>query len=422
MTRGLGALVATMAIVISACTPAAPGATQSNAPAPTVGATTAAPATSAPTATTAAPATTAPAETTPAAPAETTPAASETPGESPSESPAAGAGTKACMVSDVGGIDDKGFNANAYKGLQDAGQELGLSADQVKFLESKSGADYQRNLATHVSDDCFIIVTVGFLLGDDTSYSAQVNPDQAYTIVDFAYDPPLENVLGLTFKTDEAAMLAGYLAAGMSKTGKVGTFGGINIPPVTIFMDGLAAGINYYNKQKGTNVELLGWTPSKDGGTTPGEGTFTGDFEDKDKGKTTTETLIQEGADIIVPVAGPVGLGAAAAVQDAKADGVMLIGVDTDQYVSAPEYGDVTLTSILKRIDNAVKTAVVQAKNGEFQGGVYSGTLQNEGVGLAPFHDFEDKVPAELKTEITTLQGQIAGGEVKVADFLQPAP
>jgi len=316
-----------------------------------------------------------------------------------------------CQVSDTGGIDDKGFNANAWKGMEDA-KAAGYAKD-VKFLESTAETDYARNIDTFVGEKCGIIVTVGFLLGDATKAAAAANPDQKFSIVDYSYDPAISNVLGLTFQTDEAAMLAGYLAAGMSKSGKIGTFGGIKLPTVTIFMDGLAAGINYYNKEKGTSVKLLGWDPVKK------DGTFTGDFSDKDKGKQRTQAFIQEGADVIVPVAGPVGLGAAAAVEEAKAQGVMVIGVDTDWFV-ATEYGDVTLTSIIKRIDNAVKESVKEAADGSFQGGNYVGTLKNEGVGLAPYHDFESKVPSDLATAVTTLKGKIIDGSVKVADYLAP--
>jgi basic membrane protein A len=380
----------------------------------------------------------------PATPAPATPApATEAPSVAPTEAPTAAPASipLGCQVSDTGGIDDKGFNANAWKGMQDA-QAAGYVKD-VKFLESTAATDYQRNIDQFVSEGCDIITTVGFLLGDDTAIGAAKNPTQKFSIVDFAYGTDLtnadqkkalegwaekagvsvdaaktaidSNILGLTFQTDQAAMLAGYLAAGMSKSGAVGTFGGINIPPVTIFMDGLASGINYYNKEKGTSVKLLGWDAVKKNGS------FTGDFSDKDKGKQLTQGFIQEGADIIVPVAGPVGLGAAAAVQEAKDQGVMLIGVDTDQYVSAPEYGNVTLTSILKRIDNAVKASVQAAADGSFKGGVYSGTLANEGVGLAPFHDFDAAVPADLKAAIADLATKISSGAVKVADFYAPA-
>ncbi len=317
-------------------------------------------------------------------------------------------------MSDTGGIDDKGFNANAWKGMEDAKTE-GIAKD-VAFLESKAATDYARNIDTFIAQKCDIIVTVGFLLGDDTAKSAKANPNQKFSIVDYAYDPAIPNVLGLTFQTDEASMLAGYLAAGMSKSGKIGTFGGINIPTVTIFMNGLAAGINYYNKENSASVKLLGWDPTANGGK--GDGSFVGDFSSKDKGKAITQGFIQEGADVIIAVAGPVGLGAAAAVEEAKAQGAMFIGVDVDQYLSAPEYKDIMLTSIIKRIDNAVKASVQQVADGSFKGGVYVGTLANEGVGLAPFHDFDSKVSADLKGKIDALKAKIISGEVKVSDYL----
>ena len=348
----------------------------------------------------------------PTAPPTPVPTEAATPAPTEAPTPAPPSVALACEVSDTGGIDDKGFNANAWQGMQDA-KAAGF-AQEVKFLESTAETDYARNINQFISEKCDIITTVGFLLGDATKAAAEANPDQKFSIVDFAYDPTIPNILGLTFQTDEASMLAGYLAAGMSKSGVVGTFGGINIPPVTIFMNGLAAGINYYNKEKGTTVKLLGWDAVKQ------DGSFTGDFSDKDKGKQLTLGFIQEGADIIVPVAGPVGLGAAAGVQENKAQGVMLIGVDTDQYISAPEYGDVTLTSILKRIDNAVKASVQAAADGSFKGGVYVGTLANSGVGLAPFHDFDAAVSAELKAAIADLASKISGGTVKVADYLAP--
>ena len=137
-------------------------------------------------------------------------------------------------------------------------------------------------------------------------------------------------MLGQVFATDEAAFLAGYLAAGISKTGMVGTFGGINIPPVTIFMDGFYYGVQYYNADKGTNVEVLGWDPKKQ------KGLFTDNFESLDDGRTFAQNLVDEGADIVMPVAGPVGLGSAALASELGADKLKIIGVDIDQFESDP--------------------------------------------------------------------------------------
>lgn len=314
-------------------------------------------------------------------------------------------------MSDTGGIDDKGFNQNAFKGLTDAQTELGIN--EPKFLESTEATAYTTNIQTFIDQGCDLIVTVGFLLGDATGAAADANPEQKFAIVDFAYDPTKDNVLGIVFTMDEPSFLAGYLAAGMSKSGKVGTFGGIQIPPVEVFMDGFYGGVQYYNQQKGKSVEVLGWDPAAK------TGSFTGDFSDTAKGRAQAEAFIQEGADVVFPVAGPVGLGAAAAVSDANAGGaeVMFIGVDVDQFESAPETQDIILSSVLKRIDNGVKGAVQAALDGSFAGGVAVNDLKNEGTGLAPYHNFDSAVPAELKSEIEDLQQQIIDGTLKPVDF-----
>ena len=302
---------------------------------------------------------------------------------------------KAGMVTDVGGIDDKSFNATSWHGMELAEEELGV---EVAYLESQQQTDYAVNITQFVDQGYDMIVTVGFLLGEDTATFAQQNPETKFAIVDFAYDPPIENVLGLTFATDEAAFLAGYLAAGMTQTGKVGTFGGIEIPPVTIFMVGFQAGVEYYNEQHGTDVEVLGMD------------LFVGNFESTDDGRRAGEDLIAEGADIIMPVAGPVGLGTAAAVMEHP--GTMLIGVDTDCCISAEEYCSVTLTSVLKNMDVAVRDAIAMAVEGTFEGGTYVGTLANNGVGIAPFHEFDDDVPAELKAELEEITQGIIDGTI----------
>jgi len=182
---------------------------------------------------------------------------------------------KVCQITDTGGIDDKSFNATAWKGVQDAMTKLGVDG---KYLESKEVADYEKNLNAFVAEKCDLIITVGFLIGDATKAAAEANPDLKFSIVDYSYDPAISNVVGQIFNTDEAAFLAGYLAAGVTKTGKVGTFGGLPIPTVTIFMDGFAKGVAYYNQQKGTSVQVLGWDPAK-----PDTGLFSNSFDDQQK-------------------------------------------------------------------------------------------------------------------------------------------
>jgi basic membrane protein A len=320
----------------------------------------------------------------------------------PTEPPAEAA-FSACQVTDVGGIDDKSFNATAWKGVQDAMADFGIEG---KYLESQQQTDYEKNINAFIDEGCDIIVTVGFLLGDATAAAAEANPEQPFSIVDFAYDPVIPNVLGQVFNTDEAAFLAGYLAAGMTKTGTVATFGGIQIPPVTIFMDGFWAGVQYYNAQKGTDVQVLGWDPVAQ------TGSFTGNFESKEDGRTLGLAFMDEGADIIMPVAGPVGEGTAAAALERG--NTWIIGVDADWYNTVPDFQSIILSSVLKNMDITTYQAIEQVIDGTFEGGLIVGTLENGGVGLAPFHDLDAEVPAELKAELDQVSADVISGAVSV--------
>jgi basic membrane protein A len=311
----------------------------------------------------------------------------------------------ACQVTDTGGIDDNSFNQTAWQGVLDAEEQLGI---QGRFLESQAETDYEANINSLLGGACDVIFTIGFLLGDATQTAAAANPDQVFSIVDFAYDPPLPNVLGQVYATDEAAFLAGYLAAGMTETGIVGTFGGINIPPVTIFMDGFAYGVDHYNARHGTDVTVLGWSPETR------QGLFTNNFDSLDDGRAFAQNLYDEGADIVLPVAGPVGLGSAALADELGVEDLMIIGVDADLYETDPERGHVYLTSIVKRMDATVYQVIERVQSGAFEGGVIVGTLENGGVDLAPFHDLASEVPETLMTELVEIRAGIIGGSIVV--------
>ncbi len=330
---------------------------------------------------------------------------------------AGGSGSKLiCEVTDVGGKDDKGFNQIAWEGLERGAKDFGYKAE---ILESKTDADYMPNIQSFLDKKCDLIVTVGFLLDAATAEAAKANPNVPFAIIDSAAmdnngtpddpsdDKPLPNVRAIGFATDQPSFMAGYLSAGMSASKVVGTYGGIEIPPVTIFMKGYRLGVEYYNKQKGANVKLLGW----DGKS----GTFAGNFEKTDDGKKIAQQQADEGADIIFPVAGPVGLGSAQFALDSKGK-VTIIGVDNDLYESAPEYKSVYLTSVVKEIDAAVYDTVKTLSEGGTVGGTYTGTLANGGVGLASFHDFESKVPAEMKTELDQIKADIIAGKITTSD------
>jgi basic membrane protein A and related proteins len=346
---------------------------------------------------------------------------------STSTTKSSGTGTSAskflgCMVTDTGGIDDKSFNASSWQGMQEA-QSAEPSKITVKYLQSTTSADYASNISAFLGQKCGIIVTVGFLMAGATGTAAGANPSEKFAIVDCALGSascPISasgkpsksptNADSLVFNTVQDGFLGGYLAAGMTKTGKVATFGGEKLPTVTIYMDGFWDGVQYYNTQHHTHVAVLGWNEK----TQSGE--FTNSFTNLTMGQTITQQFITEGADIIFPVAGGVGLGALKAVQDADntagTQKVNAMWVDTDGCISAAQYCKYFITSVEKGIQAAVKNAVTTAANGTFKGGTYIGDLANGGVTLAPYHDFASKIPASLQAEISTLKGEIISGKI----------
>ncbi len=167
-------------------------------------------------------------------------------------------------------------------------------------------------------------------------------------------------------------------------------------------MDGFAKGVAKYNEDNGTDVKVVGWNPEKE------EGSFTNDFENKTLGQSTAEEMITQGADVIFPVAGPAGLGGLQAAQDQD---VRAIWVDTDGCVSAEEYCDVLLTSVMKRMDVAVETAIADSASGAFNNEPYFGTLENDGVALAPI---ADDVDPELTAQVEELQQQFIDGTLTI--------
>jgi basic membrane protein A len=317
----------------------------------------------------------------------------------------------ACMVTDVGGIDDKSFNTSAWKGLEEAKKENGDI--DIKYVASKAEADYEVNLTGFVNQKCDFILAVGGLMSDATKKIAQANPNQQFGIVDA--NPGVDNIYPMQFDTAQAAFQAGYLAAGMTKTGKVATYGAIPIPPVTIFMDGFADGVAHYNKAKSKNVQLLGWDKATQ------KGSFSNSFDKQDDGKKVSDTLVAQGADIIMPVAGGAGLGTTAAAQASNGK-YSVIWVDADG-CEATQNCPVMLTTVVKNIKDAVKEAVLKAAGGEKLQAKpgFVGTLANNGVSIAPYHDFDSKVPADLKAEVDKIKADIAAGTITVTSKAQPA-
>jgi basic membrane protein A len=341
---------------------------------------------------------------------------------SSSSSPSSNSGASAsgkflgCMVTDTGGIDDKSFNQSSWAGMQ-AAAATNPSKIQVTYLPSTTSADYASNISTFIGRKCGIIVTVGFLMADATEAAAKANPKQKFAIVDCSYASQClsgakeTNINQLVFNTVEDGFLGGYLAAATSKSHVVATYGGEDFGTVTIYEDGFWDGVQYYNTQHHANVKVLGWNYQTQ------KGDFIGNFTNVGAGQTLTNTFIGEGADVIFPVAGGVGLGSAKAVQTADTSGksVSMEWVDTDGCISAAQYCKYMLTSVTKGITEAVKTAVLAAVNGKFAGGTYVGTLANGGAVLSPYHDYASVVPASLQAEINTLKQEIISGKITPA-------
>ncbi|KAB1644779.1 BMP family lipoprotein [Gulosibacter chungangensis] len=317
----------------------------------------------------------------------------------------------ACMVSDEGGFDDKSFNQLAHDGLVQAETELGVNTLEA---ESTSPDDFTPNLQTMVDQSCNIIIPVGFMLADATQAVADANPETHFAIIDVDYLEG-DNILQINYDTAQAAFLAGYASAGFSESGIVATYGGSQIPSVTIFMDGFADGVAYYNEQKGADVQVLGWNVESQ------TGEFVGNFTDNTKAKQITEGFLAQGADVILPVGGPLYQGAAEAIR-ADGDSAVLLGVDSDLTIGEPGYSDIIFVSILKGLDVTVFDAIENALNGTFAGGtIYTGTLENEGVGISGFGEFESQLPDGMLEELDTIKQQIISGEIVVESPSSPS-
>lgn len=319
----------------------------------------------------------------------------------------------ACMVSDSGGFDDKSFNETAHDGMMRAAEELGIKTKQI---ESNAEGEYPGNVQSMVDAKCNMIITVGFALAKATEAAAKQNPEIKFTIVDFGSFEGVDNAKGLLFNAAQPAFMAGYAAAAMTQTGTVGTFGGLNYPTVSIFMDGFVEGVRHYNKAKGKDVKVIGWDDAKQDGQFIGGNNAFGDIPG---GKNTANTLIAQGADIIMPVAGPAGAGALQAAQESGGK-VNAIWVDADGYLSMPDYKANIVTSVQKAMDVAVFEAIKADIEGNFSSDPYIGTLENDGVLLSPFHDFESKLPEGLAAELDAIKADIISGKITIASPSQP--
>ena len=324
--------------------------------------------------------------------------------------PAANAKTKqkVCVALDTGGINDKSFNQTSYEGAKIAKSKGWAST--IEYLPAKSSADYAPNIQKFVDKSCTLILGIGFAVADAIIASAEKNPKIKYAIVDhdglkdFCCKVP--NVKGLTFKTNENSFVAGYMAAGLSKTGKVATYGGKPYPTVTIFMDGFAKGVQFYNEIKGKKVKVLGWDSNN-----PESGSMVGDFDNTTKALSMSQAFELQGADVIFPVAG--GLGGTTAENSKKTKKSLTIWVDADAQKTVPQYNDVVPFSVLKGLSESVQSVIKESYDGKFSNTAYVGTMANKGVGLSPIYKpWTTKIPAALQKEAKQLQKDIASGNI----------
>lgn len=293
-----------------------------------------------------------------------------------------------CLVTDLGRVNDGTFNQFAHEGASKAADEFGLD---YTFIETQAQTDYEKNIDTCLSEGYDAIVTVGFLLAETTAAKAAANPDVYFIGVDqFVADGPA-NLVGLQFREDQGGFLAGALAAQMSESGIVAGVYGIDIPPVIKFRNGFEQGALYINP----DITTLG--------------TYIPSFTDSAAGGTAATQFIGEGADVIFGAGGPTGTGG---ITKAAADGVLVIGVDQDEYVTSFGNGtadgaDKIISSAVKRVDNGVYdmiSALVNGGEGFVGGGIYILSVANDGIGFAPAHD------ADVPEEVTAKMEEIVAG------------
>lgn len=327
----------------------------------------------------------------------------ETPAES-TETSTPTTDVKAAMVTDVGGLGDKSFNDLSYAGLQRAEQDLGV---EIQVLESKEPTDYESNINQLATAGYNPIFAVGYLMTDTVTKVAPQFSDVMFGGIDISFEDPIpDNVIGLNFKEQEAAYLAGVLAAKMTTLTDLdprindkkvlGFVGGMEIPAVQRFEAGFIAGA----KSVDPDIDV--------------KSVYTGTFTDQQKGIEAGKALIEQGADIVFAAAGATGNGTATACKDNDA---LFIGVDADQYETIEGIGDTILTSAVKRVDNAVFQTVEAAVDGTISGGenrVFG--LADEGVGLADYHDWDSKIPDDVKAAVDQANSDIVAGTVTVPE------
>jgi basic membrane protein A len=310
----------------------------------------------------------------------------------------------ACAVSDEGSWNDKSFNEAAYGGLLKAEDELGVEIDDA---ESSSPEDFEPNLTAMVENDCDVIFAVGFNFSIDNLIFdfAAANPESQLVWID-GWNQGETNLKPIAYAMNQSSFLAGYLAAAYSTSKVVGTYGGLNIPAVTDFMTGYYNGAKYYEAETGTAVTVVGWDPATESGD------FVGDFANTAVAQSISEGQLAAGADVLFPVAGGLFTASATAIRDSGSEAVLL-GVDKDIALTQPELADIILTSVEKRMTQAVFDVIEDlSSGGEFSVDAYVGTLENDGTALSDFYEFDSKVSDDIKAALEEIKAGIIDGSI----------
>jgi basic membrane protein A len=298
------------------------------------------------------------------------------------------------LVTDIGKVDDKSFNQSAWEGAQEAAS---INGGFAKYVETQDPKDYAANIALFAEAGYNVIVTVGFLMAEATAVASEKYPDVKFIGVDQFYAGSAANYSGLIFPEDKAGFIVGYLGGYLTTSGKTAAIAGgpDSIPPVRKFIEGFVAGVGYAAKEQGKNFPKASSVY------------YTGAnaFQDPAWGASTAQQYLDQNYDVIFSAGGKTGNGGVA--RTAQKSGAYCIGVDTDQWETVPEAQACLVTSAMKLIPQGVVALVGQVKDGSFAGGNYVGD-----VGAAPYHDFDSKIPSEVKTKVEEVTAKVISGEI----------
>ena len=305
-------------------------------------------------------------------------------------------GFKVGLVTDIGSVDDGTFNQYAFEGMKAAEACFGI---ETNFIETANQSDYAQNMGTILQDKPNVVVTVGFLLAEDTLAFANKNKDVNFVGVDQFQPKFPANYSGVLFREDQGGFLAGAMAGLLTESNVIGVVGGLkSVPPVVRLVNGYRRGAEYVAEQKGTEVNVLE--------------TYNESFTDPAKGKSDAQQFLGEGADVVFGAGGQTGSGG---IRAAAENGAWAIGVDQDEYFTTFSGGDAKgadklATSAIKRVDLGVFDQIAAAIQNQFKGGTFILEAANDGITYAPFHDAD--IPEDAAATMEEIRQGLADGSI----------